>query len=111
MQGWEYAYVYVVNPSGLPTSAEKVIVLADAKAPRVLSDFTAPLAAINALGALGWIVSQETSYGQQLGTGWLIDLLRREDDLIKIIFLENRYFMRRPLEAGTSMKAGGRPED
>ena len=96
MQKWEYGYMYVAT-AGAAGRAQQFIAISDVSGNRILKNISDDLAALNFLGAQGWIISESPyrTWPVQTG-GWLLDLVKRERPETQSIQLYSMHFMRKP---------------
>lgn len=108
MQGWEYGYVYVLfsdeifRKSDLTMDSRTIVVL-DSAGPRILEGASTLLAALNSLGAEGWIISEGRRLESSTPPRWLPKFLNT-----RLAYLEHMHFMRRPMLLGPFQAREGR---
>jgi hypothetical protein len=100
MQKWQYGYLYDVEVfvrTGEPSARHFIVV--DARGTWLLGQ-TRQLAALNDLGAEGWIISQnERANAKSLQDGsWIVDFMRKSIPTFAHINLIGQYFMRGPID-------------
>jgi hypothetical protein len=101
MQKWQYGYLYevqVIRPEGQPRPWHFIV--AEARGTRLL-DQTSRLAALDALGAGGWIISQNerpNSVSLQHGH-WIVEFMQKLIPHFGHINFNGQYFMRRSADS------------
>jgi hypothetical protein len=96
MQKWEYGDIYVTNASAVG-KVYQLTVVADANGNRILKNAPNRLAALNILGALGWIIFQSPYMSWQAqDSGWLFELIKSEKPEIRSVQITHIHFMRKP---------------
>jgi enterochelin esterase-like enzyme len=97
MQKWEYGYIYVINAFPVGEGGGQFIVVADAAGNRILEGASSRLAALNILGAQGWIISESPYMDWKFETGgWLYEFIKNEKPKIISVKVNYVHFMRKP---------------
>lgn len=100
MQKWQYAYLYEVKLFDSASTSSIHYIQAGASGTKVLGRVN-PLAALDSLGADGWIISPKEymNIGSTPHDDWwrsVYATIAKMMPQMSAIFIEGQYFMRRP---------------
>jgi hypothetical protein len=97
MQNWEYGYIYVTT--AFPVGKDhQFFVVADANGNRAMRNIPNRLAALNILGAQGWIISESPHLNWAHETsGWLYEFIKSERPETNSVKVDYVHFMRKPI--------------